>query len=260
LGFSQGRLAARHIYRRGNDLDPNAEVLNDVSFELRRGEILGIGGLVGADRTELVRTIFGADPRVGGEVLVVGKPVNIRSPQDAIGLGIGLLPEDRKGQGLILPQTVRNNMTLATLRTLSRMGFVRGGSEKTRVGEYIRRFSIRTPSQDQMVVNLSGGNQQKVVLSKWLMMQPKILIMDEPTRGIDVGAKSEIFELMRQLAQSGISIIMISSEFPELLAMCDRIICMTEGRVTGELSRNEATIESLMHYCTLRTHALVRTA
>ncbi len=252
-------LEVRNIYRRGNELDPNAEVLKDVSLALRRGEILGIAGLVGAGRTELVRTIFGADPRVSGEVLVEGKPAQIRSPQDAIALGIGLLPEDRKGQGLILPQTVRTNMTLATLRALSRFGFVRGGDERAAVNNYIRRFSIRTPSQEQMVVNLSGGNQQKVVLSKWLMMQPRIMIMDEPTRGIDVGAKSEIFDLMHQLAQSGISILLISSEFPELLAMCDRIVCMTEGRVTGELSRDEASLEALMHYCTLREHSLVRT-
>jgi len=251
-------LQVRNIYRRGNALDPHAEVLKNVSFELYRGEILGLAGLVGAGRTELVRTIFGADPRLSGDVLLDGRIVEIHTPQDAIALGIGLLPEDRKGQGLILPQTVRTNMTLATLRELSRMGFMRLAVERASVGDYIRRFTIRTPSQDQMVVNLSGGNQQKVVLSKWLMMKPRILIMDEPTRGIDVGAKSEIFELMRELAQSGISIIMISSEFPELLAMCDRIVCMTEGRVTGELSRREASLESLMHYCTLREHALVK--
>jgi ABC-type sugar transport system ATPase subunit len=253
-------LEVRNLARRGNALDPNAEVLKNISFALHRGEILGLAGLVGAGRTELVRTIFGADKRLSGEILVEGKTVDILSPEDAIALGIGLLPEDRKGQGLVLLQDVRNNMTLANLRALSSMGFVRRSDERTLVGEYIDRFSIRTPSQEQRIVNLSGGNQQKVVISKWLMVQPKILIMDEPTRGIDVGAKSEIFELMHQLAQSGISIILISSEFPELLAMADRIVCMTEGRVTGELMRSEATLESLMHYCTLRERALVKDA
>lgn len=253
-------LEVRHLSRKGNALDPQAEVLKDISFQLHRGEILGLAGLVGAGRTELARTIFGADKRIGGEILVEGKPVDISSPEDAIALGIGLLPEDRKGQGLVLLQDVRNNMTLANLRALSQLGFVRRGDERAIVADYIKRFSIRTPSQEQRIVNLSGGNQQKVVISKWLMVQPKILIMDEPTRGIDVGAKSEIFELMHQLAQSGISIILISSEFPELLAMADRIVCMTEGRVTGELMHNEATLESLMHYCTLRERALVKDA
>lgn len=251
-------LEVRHLSRIGNALDPQAEVLKDISFSLHRGEILGLAGLVGAGRTELVRTIFGADKRIGGEILVEGRPVEILSPEDAIALGIGLLPEDRKGQGLVLLQDVRNNMTLANLRALSSMGFVRRSDERAVVDEYIQRFNIHTPSQEQRIVNLSGGNQQKVVISKWLMVQPKILIMDEPTRGIDVGAKSEIYELMRQLAQSGISIILISSEFPELLAMADRHVCMTEGRVTGELLRSEATLESLMHYCTLREHALVK--
>lgn len=253
-------LEVRNLWRRGNALDPNAEVLKDVSFSLRRGEILGLAGLVGAGRTELVRTIFGADQHSAGEIRINGAPVNIHSPLDAISHGIGLVPEDRKGQGLILAQSVSFNMTLANLQAFTQMGFVRGGDERKQVGDYIKRLTVRTPSQEQKVVNLSGGNQQKVVISKWLMVQPKILIMDEPTRGIDVGAKSEIYELMRQLAQAGISILMISSEFPELLAMSDRIVCLTEGRVTGELSRREATLESLMHYCTMREHALIKDA
>jgi ribose transport system ATP-binding protein len=178
--------------------------------------------------------------------------VNIQSPVDAIRLGIGLVPEDRKAQGLILGLAVRENMTLAHLDTLSRVEFVQLATERRLVTEYIERFEIRTPSMEQKVVNLSGGNQQKVVIAKWLMLNPQILIMDEPTRGIDVGAKSEIYELMHQLATHGISIIMISSEFPELLAMCDRIVCLAEGRVTGELPHREATLETLMHFCTLR--------
>ncbi len=245
-------LEIRGFSRRGNAINPDAIVLDNVSLTLRRGEILGLAGLVGAGRTELVRAIFGADKRNSGDILVDGKPANIHSPADAIQYGIGLVPEDRKGQGLILNQAVRVNMTLAHLDALSTVDFVRLGAERQIVNEYISRFEIRTPGMEQRVVNLSGGNQQKVVISKWLMLNPKILIMDEPTRGIDVGAKSEIYELMYELAAQGISIIMISSEFPELLAMCDRILCLAEGRITGEVTRADATLESLMHYCTLR--------
>ena len=251
-------LEVRNLWRQGNSLDPKAEVLKGINFSLRRGEILGLAGLVGAGRTELVRTIFGADKRQAGEIFINGELANIHSPQDGISYGIGLVPEDRKGQGLVLGQTVRANMTLANLRALTQFGIVRSGQERVQVSEFIRRLTIRTPSQEQTIVNLSGGNQQKVVISKWLMVKPKILIMDEPTRGIDVSAKSEIYDLMRQLVMQGISILMISSEFPELLAMCDRIVCMTEGRVTGELSRREATLEALMHYCTMREHAIVK--
>jgi ribose transport system ATP-binding protein len=251
-------LEVRNLSRRGNAQNPNAEVLRDVSFSLQRGEILGLAGLVGAGRTELVRTIFGADKRVGGEILLEDKPVHIRSPQDAIALGIGLLPEDRKAQGLILSLAVRHNMSLANLNALTRLGFVRLSDENRLVQEFIARLQIRTPSMDRRVVNLSGGNQQKVVISKWLMVHPKILIMDEPTRGIDVGAKSEIYDLMHQLAHNGISIIMISSEFPELLAMCDRIVCLSEGRVTGVIDGREATLEKLMTYCTLRQNKLIK--
>jgi len=245
-------LAVHGISRRGTAINPDAIVLDNVSLSLRRGEILGLAGLVGAGRTELARAIFGADKRSSGEIWIEGRPVQIQSPVDAIKHGIGLVPEDRKGQGLILKLAVRVNMTLAHLDKLNTLDFVNQGTERRIVDEYIRRFEIRTPSPEQRVVNLSGGNQQKVVISKWLMLNPRILIMDEPTRGIDVGAKSEIYELMYELASHGISIIMISSEFPELIAMCDRIVCLAEGRVTGELTRKEATLEALMHYCTLR--------
>ena len=250
-------LTVRNLSRHGNAQNPNAEVLRNVSFDLRRGEILGLAGLVGAGRTELVRTIFGADPRDSGEILVEGKPTQIRSPLDAIRLGVGLVPEDRKGQGLILGMAVRHNMTLANLASFTSLGFVRLADEARQVAEYVQRFQIRTPGIERQVVNLSGGNQQKVVIAKWLMLHPKILILDEPTRGIDVGAKSEIYDLMQQLASSGVSIIMISSEFPELLAMCDRMVCICEGRVTGTLDRNEASLESLMHYCTQRPAAVL---
>jgi len=251
-------LEVRHLSLRGNAQNADAEVLRDVSFDLRRGEILGLAGLVGAGRTELVRAIFGADKRTTGEIVLEGKPVRIDSPRDAIRLGIGLVPEDRKGQGLILGMAVRQNMSLVNLAAFTRLGFIDRREEAQGVANYVQRFQIRTPTIERRVVNLSGGNQQKVVIAKWLMLKPKILIMDEPTRGIDVGAKSEIYDLMHQLAGQGISIIMISSEFPELQAMCDRVICLTEGRLTGILPRSEVSQESLMHYCTLREHALLK--
>lgn len=244
-------LEVRGITRRGTVMDANATVLDNVSFALRRGEILGMAGLVGAGRTETVRAIFGADKFDSGEVLVDGKPVTIASPIDAINHGIGFVPEDRKEQGLILGLTVRENAALPNLDRLSRFGFVRWAQESLKVNEYVKLLQIRTPSLDQQVVNLSGGNQQKVVISKWLMLQPRILIMDEPTRGIDVGAKAEIYRLMNQLVESGVSIIMISSELPEVLAMSDRIVCMSHGRVAGIVAHEEATPELVMRYCTL---------
>ncbi|MCO6451527.1 MAG: sugar ABC transporter ATP-binding protein [Caldilineales bacterium] len=251
-------LEVRNLSRKGAAQNPTAEVLHNVSIGLRQGEILGLAGLIGAGRTELARCIFGADSFESGEIFLEGKPVTIRSPQDAISLGIGLLPEDRKEQGLILTMAVRQNMSLVNLDAFTRLGLVGEREEGRTVQDYIDRFQIRTPGMDRRVVNLSGGNQQKVVISKWLMVSPKILIMDEPTRGIDVGAKSEIYDLMHQLAARGISIIMISSEFPELLAMCDRIVCMTEGRVTETLAHDEATLEKIMHACTLRQHAIIK--
>jgi ABC-type sugar transport system ATPase subunit len=242
----------RGLTRTGSKLDPNATVLNNISFQLRRGEILGLAGLVGAGRTEVVRAIFGADTRDAGEIYVEGKRVDIHSPLDAIRHGIGFVPEDRKEQGLVLSLAVRENVALSNLDQLSQFGFVKLGQEREQVQEYVKRLQIRTPSLEQLTINLSGGNQQKVVISKWLMLQPKILIMDEPTRGIDVGAKAEIYALMNQLAQSGVGIIMISSELPELLAMSDRVVCMSAGRVTGTLNRAEANPERVMRYCTLK--------
>ena len=184
--------------------------------------------------------------------MIDGKPVTIASPLDAIEHGIGFVPEDRKEQGLVLGLSVRENVALPNLDSMSRFGFVRLAQEAQRVKEYVQALQIRTPSLDKSVVNLSGGNQQKVVISKWLMLQPRILIMDEPTRGIDVGAKAEIYRLMNQLVESGVSIIMISSELPEVLAMSDRVVCMARGRVTGILTHAEATPELVMRYCTLQ--------
>jgi ribose transport system ATP-binding protein len=245
-------LEVRGLTRKGSKLDPSAIVLDNVSFQLRRGEILGLAGLVGAGRTEVARALFGADARDAGEIYVDGRPADIRSPLDAISYGIGFVPEDRKAQGLILNQALRMNLTLPSLGTLTRFGFVRLAEETRRVQEFVGRLQIRTPSLDRVVRNLSGGNQQKVVISKWLMLRPKILIMDEPTRGIDVGAKAEIYSLMRQLVQAGVSVIMISSELPELLAMSDRVVCVAEGHVAAILDHDEATPERVMRYCTVQ--------
>jgi ribose transport system ATP-binding protein len=231
-------LEVRHLSRKG--------ALEDINFTLRRGEILGIAGLIGAGRTELARAVFGADPVDAGEILVNGKPAKIISPNSAVKAGFALVPENRQQQGLVLIHSVSNNIALPKLDALSRNGFVRRRELQGVVREYIDKLRIRTPSPLQRVMNLSGGNQQKVVLAKWLAMKPKVLIMDEPTRGIDVGAKAEIYTIMNALIEQGVGIIMISSEMPEILAMSDRILTMREGRMTGVLNRSEATQEKIM--------------
>jgi len=222
----------------------------NVSFNLNKGEIVGLTGLVGAGRTEVARAIFGADKIDAGQIYLDEKPVSVRSPQDAIGKGIGLLTEDRKGQGLVLGMTVRENTTLANLKSLVRILFVDRRRERAVTNQYIKELQIKTPSIEQVTQNLSGGNQQKVVLAKWLFTQSRILIFDEPTRGIDVGAKVEIYKLMNELTRQGVSVLMISSELPEVLGMCDRILVMHEGQLAGELSRAEATQERIMHLAT----------
>ena len=222
----------------------------DVSFQLRKGEIVGITGLVGAGRTEVARAIFGADRLDGGQVYLDGEPVLVKSPQDAIRRGIGLLTEDRKNQGLILGMTVRENTTLANLAELVRGLFISRRREREIGDKYVRELQIKTPSLEQAVQNLSGGNQQKVVLAKWLFTQSRVLIFDEPTRGIDVGAKVEIYRLMNELVRQGVCVLMISSELPEILGMCDRILVMHEGRLAGELPRAEASQERIMHLAT----------
>jgi ribose transport system ATP-binding protein len=219
--------------------------VHDVSFKVNAGEVVALAGLVGSGRTEIARCIFGADPYDSGKVSFGGKPLLAHGPKGAIKAGIGLVTEDRKGQGLILDLTVRENTTLAALPSLTRFGFVEKGRERTVTQDYIKSLDIRTPSGEQRVKNLSGGNQQKVVLSKWLLTQSKLLILDEPTRGIDVGAKVEIYQLMNRLTSQGIGILMISSELPEVLGMADRILVMREGRLVGELSRAEATQERI---------------
>ena len=225
-------------------------VFKDISFAINRGEIVGLTGLVGAGRTEVVRALFGADHLDSGEIWLNGNSIKVRSPQDAIRQGIGLLTEDRKGQGLVLGMSIRENTTLANLKELVKGLFIDSRKERAVTEKYIKELQIKTPSAEQLAQNLSGGNQQKVVLAKWLFTDSKVLIFDEPTRGIDVGAKVEIYKLMNELARKGVAILMISSELPEVLGMCDRILVMHEGRIAGELARGEATQEAIMHLAT----------
>lgn len=221
--------------------------VRDVSFTVRRGEILAFTGLVGAGRTETVRLLFGADPREAGEIHLDGVLLDIRSPSDAIGAGIGLLTEDRKTQGLVLAHSVRDNFGLPNLDRLSNNGFVDMCAEGREFAGYVKQLQIKIPDQKQRAGNLSGGNQQKVVLAKWLARNCEVLIFDEPTRGIDVGAKFEIYMLMNALIAAGKSIIMISSELSEVLGMADRILVMHEGRITGEIEdARSATQEQVM--------------
>jgi ribose transport system ATP-binding protein len=225
-----------------------SNVVKDVTFTLRRGEILGFAGLVGAGRTETARLIFGIDPRDGGEVLIDGQVVNLTSPHDAARAGLGFVPEDRSTQGLVLKLPVLENINLATLEQQSKVGWMNQVSLQQTAARYVELLTIRTPSLQQKAMFLSGGNQQKVVLAKWLASNPKVLILDEPTRGIDVGAKAEVHALMSQLAKEGMGIIMISSELPEILGMSDRILVMHEGRAATILDRREATQEIIMAY------------
>ncbi len=229
------------------------QVIKDVSFQLRRGEILGFAGLMGAGRTEVARAIFGADPLDSGEIYVHGKKVAIKHPRDAVRHGIGYLSEDRKRYGLALGMDVEANIVLAAFKKfLGKLGVVNSKQTRATGQHYVEMLSIKTPSLQQRVKNLSGGNQQKVVIGKWLTADTDVLIFDEPTRGIDVGAKSEIYHLLNSLTKEGKSIIMISSELPEVLRMSHRIVVMCEGRITGELAAAEATQERIMTYATQR--------
>ena len=222
-------------------------LVRDVSLTLRRGEILGIAGLVGSGRTETALTIFGITPATAGEILLDGKPVKIASPEAARDLGIAYVPEDRGQQGLIKSQSIADNIALANLKRLMRGWFVDGGKVLAESKTAMARFGVKARGADQIVRELSGGNQQKVVLGKWLAATPKILIMDEPTRGIDVGAKAEIHLLMRRLAGEGMAILMISSELPEVLGMSDRVIVMNSGRIIASFGEGEVTAEAVGH-------------
>lgn len=225
-------------------------MVQDVSFELRKGEILGFSGLMGAGRTETARAIFGADPKSGGDIYINGQKVVINSPQDAVKCGIGYLSEDRKRFGIVVQKSVAENSTMASLENFVKGLFINKKNENKIAQDYVDSLATKTPGVDQLVVNLSGGNQQKVVIAKWLIRNCDILIFDEPTRGIDVGAKNEIYKLMNRLAEEGKSIIMISSEMTEILRMSDRIIVMCEGKKTGEIDISEASQEIIMNMAT----------
>jgi ABC-type sugar transport system ATPase subunit len=243
-------LSVHGLSRRGAAKESSKVVLRDIDLDLRAGEILGVSGLVGSGRTELARAIFGADPIDDGQIRLDGEPVRISSPQDAIARGIALVPEDRKLQALVLLLGVRENISLPSLSRLCRFGFVRRGEERRLAAHFIDALRIRTPSQTQKVMNLSGGNQQKVVLAKWLARRPRVLIVDEPTRGIDIGAKAEVHTLLRELADTGVAVMMISSELQEILRMSDRVVVMREGKIAGELPRAVATQERIMELST----------
>ena len=221
--------------------------LKDINFQLRAGEILGFAGLVGAGRSEVMRAVFGIDKKESGEIYIKGQKVEIHTPRDALAHGMGFVPEDRKLQGLVLGMSVGKNTTLAALKSVAnKAGFINRKKETEMADKFVEALEVKTPSNDQLVKNLSGGNQQKVVIAKWLANNPDILILDEPTRGIDVGAKKEIHQLMSDLANQGVAIIMISSELPEVLGMSDRVVVMHEGRIKGELDRSEADQVSIM--------------
>ncbi len=225
----------------------NSNWHTDISFHINAGEVVGFAGLIGAGRTELAKVLFGELPKTSGQVFLDGHAVTIHRPDDAIAKGIGFAPEDRKREGLVLIRSVLENASMAILRKISRFHFVRSRLERSIAADFVDRLRVRTPSLDQEVGKLSGGNQQKVVLARWLAARPKVLILDEPTRGIDVGAKAEIYRLIDDLANEGLGIMFISSELPEILGLSDRIYVMQNGRITGELPGAKATEESILN-------------
>ncbi|MGJ4848823.1 sugar ABC transporter ATP-binding protein [Bacillota bacterium Meth-B3] len=242
-------LTVRHITKRGN--------FEDVSFELRRGEVLGITGLVGAGRTEMVRALFGLNHPDSGEIFLEGKRISPRSPAEAQALGIAFVPESRQTEGLVLEQSVEGNITLPILKTLvGRLGLIDAGARREKAAQLIKQLNVRPPYPHMDALKLSGGNQQKVVVAKWLATSPKVLIVDEPTNGIDVGSKSEIHHLLRDLADRGMAVIMVSSELPEIFSISDRILVMRRGRITGEFDGATATQEMLMERAVLTAPAV----
>jgi len=224
--------------------------IDGISLDVRAGEVVAIAGLMGAGRTEVARTLFGLNRRTGGQVWLDGVPFAARNPVEAIGAGLGFVTEDRKSQGLVLELSVRENITLPAVPTVGRSGVVAGKTEKNLVARFIEQLKIRTRDAELEVKSLSGGNQQKVVLAKWLALKPRVLILDEPTRGVDIGGKAEIYHIINQLAAEGVAVLVISSELPEVLGISDRIVVMHEGRVAGELSTATATQEAVMHLAT----------
>ncbi|MDX2245756.1 MAG: sugar ABC transporter ATP-binding protein [Bacteroidia bacterium] len=221
---------------------------HNITFELRAGEILALAGLVGAGRSEVARAIMGIDPAEKGEIWVQGKKVIIRNPPDAIRYGIGYVPENRKEQGIFPEMTLADNIAVTSLSSLARKGFIQNNQVFSPVQKLVEKLQIKTPSIQQKMINLSGGNQQKALLGRWLMLDPSVLIVDEPTQGVDVGAKAEIYQLLRALAAKGTAILLISSELPEVLALSDRVLVLYNGTLTGELSREEATESEILHY------------
>ena len=220
--------------------------VDDVSFALRRGEVVGVAGMVGAGRTELARALFGAPPPTRGRILLEGRPVAIRSPRHAVRLGMALVPEDRRAQGLFLAQDVRENIVSATLGAMSRLGFTRGRRERSVAAHFVDALAIRTRGLSQRVLELSGGHQQKVVLARWLAARPRVLLLDEPTRGVDVGAKAEIHALIRRLVADGMAVLLMSSEIPELFGVCDRILVMHRGRMVAAFDRGSASAAAIV--------------
>ncbi len=225
-------------------------VLSNISFEVRAGEIVGMSGLVGAGRSELASCIFGIDPYDSGSVEIGGEPIRSNDPKAAIEAGIGLVPEDRRRQALVGLMSVKSNVTLSLLDRISSFGFLNMAREQEIADREIRALAVKTASSNTRVSTLSGGNQQKVVLARWLARKPKLLILDEPTKGIDVGAKSEISELILRLAEGGMAILLISSELPEILTLTDRVLVMRSGRISASLTREEATSETIMSFAT----------
>jgi ribose transport system ATP-binding protein len=247
-GQTSGSKAAEEVRLevRGLTVSEAPVRVKNISFLVKRGEIVALAGLVGAGRSEVAKAIFGLRRIDAGEVLLQGVRVAIRSPEDAIRLGVAMVPEDRKGEGLISTQSVKTNISLTGLRLLSKFGFVSNSAERELARNSTKQLSIKSSSEDAEVSTLSGGNQQKVVLAKWLWLKPSILVLDEPTRGIDVGAKAEIHDLIFQLARSGVAILLISSELPEVLKLADRIYVMRDGAIVGELGRAQASQEAIM--------------
>jgi ribose transport system ATP-binding protein len=240
---------------------PNDYWVDHVSLSCRRGEVLGLFGLMGAGRTEFLETLFGVHSKTAsGQVWVEGREVFIRSPQDAIEAGIALVPEDRKRQGLVLDMSLRDSISLASLSQVESYGFLNPRLEGNLASDYIQRLQIKTPNTHQKVKNLSGGNQQKVVIAKWLATGPKILLLDEPTRGIDINAKNEIYKLISEVALTGMAIVMVSSELPEIMRIADRILVLAEGRQTGGFSREQATEELLLRAALPRHETSTRNA
>ena len=227
---------------------PGVVALKDVTLQLRRGEVLGLGGLVGAGRTELAEVLFGAKPKESGEIIFYGKEINPQSPREAIDLGIALVPEDRKRHGALLTNSIKNNINMPIYERISKASVIDSKTENATAEKYRTEIQIKCPSTNQLVKNLSGGNQQKVILGKWLAADSKLIIFDEPTRGIDVGAKYEIYKLINDLVESGRSVLMISSEMEELIGMSDRIIVLAEGEMTGELQKEQFNSDTIMAY------------